>query len=87
VGNIAQSLKSVLKGIKDKSSLEAQLKDILLPKEHKHIKKVTVYKKRLIIYVDSPAALYELRLKKEDIFKKLREKDIPQTSLSFKIGM
>ena len=87
MGNISQSVKNILYDAKKKNTLEKQLKGILHPNEYKHIKKITAFRDSLIIYLDSPAALYELRLKQDDIFKKLKQCNINQTSLNFKIGL
>ena len=86
MGNITQSVKNILYDIKKKNTLEKQLKSILHPNEYKHIKKIITSGDSLIIYVDSPSALYQFKLQQEEILGKLKQNNINQTSLIFKIG-
>ena len=83
MGNISGSLEKILTKLK-KKSLE-EFKNFFSRQEYKHILKFRMYKNKLIFYVDSPASLYQLNLKKEEIFKKMKEKGLEITGLVFKM--
>ena len=86
MGNLSQPISGVLKKIKTNQNWDKEIKNTFSQKEKKHIRSTTIYKGKLIINLDTNPALYDFRLRKEQILKKLKNRRIPFKEVVFKIG-
>ena len=86
MGNIKASLNGVFRKIRQDDRRREKLRKIFLPQENRHVTDIKPRGEKLVVYVDSSAVLYELKLKKNDILKKLKETKLVFKDLVFKIG-
>jgi len=62
------------------------VKSCFSEEEQKRITKIHPHEKKIIIFVDSPAALYEYNLRRQQIKERLKEKTLLFNEVVFKIG-
>ncbi|MCA9407799.1 MAG: DUF721 domain-containing protein [Candidatus Omnitrophica bacterium] len=89
--NIKDIIKSVIEDISYKKGdgtnpIEVAWKEVLNGKEVEHTKIIGEKDKFLSIYVDTPAWLYQMKIKKNTILKKLQEKGFSFRGIYFKLG-
>ncbi len=86
MGNISFNVKQILKKARKQAATQQDIRSCFSKEEQKHILKTGWAEGKIIIFVDSPAALYEYTLRKEEIKIRLAEKNIPATDVILKIG-
>ena len=70
----------------EQNKLSDLWRNILTKKELEHAQLVGVKDGKLLVNVDSPAWLYQMHLKKNNILNKFKEQDPQIKSISLKIG-
>ncbi len=70
----------------DHDKLQSVWRNILTKQEIQHTQIMGLTDGKLTVYVDSPAWLYQMKIKKITLIKRLKQEDFDIKSIVFKIG-
>lgn len=90
--NIKDVICKVIGGIADRSpdqhnKIDRIWRNLLTEQELKHVKLMGVKEGTLLVFIDSPAWMYQMRIRQTKILKQLKEEVSDVKHIRFKIGI
>lgn len=86
MGNISSCIKNIIQNAKSKSFNKEELKNIVSEELYSHIKRATFKNNNLFVYIDSTPALYEFKLRRNEILNVVNNKNKKIKKIIFKLG-